>query len=408
MKSMFMKKALITSAALLFAALAVAVHADNIVDEIISRVNDQIITRSDFERAKATNLQDLKQQFPNDWQAKWAKGEKDTLRDLIDRQLLVEKGKELGITGETDTVKRLNQMRQQMGLSSMQELEDEAKKQGISFEDYKEQIRIGVVTEQVIGQEVGGKIHISNEEIQAFYNEHQKDMEGPEEINLSEIMIPIEGAAQPTPTPTPSPEADKSKEGLGLGAQSQPSLMPKEPPAPVFEDPIKVAQAEAEAQQVEKQLKAGAKFSDLAKQVSKGQTAAQGGPLGAFKKGELAPVFEEKTMNLKPGEFTEPIRTKQGFIIFRVNSHRAAGVPPLKDVEEKIKEAIYAQKLEPAARAYLTKLREQAYIDVRSGYADTGASGDMGNKPIVVAAAGDPSAHQGKSGLKKKKKFGVF
>ncbi len=155
---------------------------------------------------------------------RWAKGEKDTLRDLIDRQLLVEKGKELGITGETDTVKRLNQMRQQMGLSSMQELEDEAKKQGISFEDYKEQIRIGVVTEQVIGQEVGGKIHITNEEIQAFYNEHQKEMEGPEEINLSEIMIPIEGAAQPTPSPTP----EAAKDGQAVGSQPQPSLLPKE------------------------------------------------------------------------------------------------------------------------------------------------------------------------------------
>jgi peptidyl-prolyl cis-trans isomerase SurA len=287
-----------------------------------------------------------------------------------------------------------------MGLSSMQELEDEAKKQGISFEDYKEQIRIGVVTEQVIGQEVGGKIHISNEEIQAFYNEHQKEMEGPEEINLSEIMIPIEGAAQPTPSPTP--------EAATVGSQPQPSLLPKEAPAPIVEDPIKVAQAEAQAQQVEKQLKDGAKFSDLAKQVSKGQTAAQGGPLGAFKKGELAPVFEEKTMNLKPGEFTEPIRTRQGFIIFRVNAHRAAGVPPLKDVEEKIKEALYSQKLEPAARAYLTKLREQAYIDIKTGYADTGASGDQSNKPIVVAAAGDPTKMQGKSGLKKKKKFLVF
>jgi peptidyl-prolyl cis-trans isomerase SurA len=193
-----------------------------------------------------------------------------------------------------------------------------------------------------------------------------------------------------------------------VGSQPQPSLLPKEAPAPIVEDPIKVAQAEAQAQQVEKQLKDGAKFSDLAKQVSKGQTAAQGGPLGAFKKGELAPVFEEKTMNLKPGEFTEPIRTRQGFIIFRVNAHRAAGVPPLKDVEEKIKEALYSQKLEPAARAYLTKLREQAYIDIKTGYADTGASGDQTNKPIVVAAAGDPTKMQGKSGLKKKKKFLVF
>ncbi len=387
-----MKKFLISSAALFIVALAV--HADNIVDEIIARVNDQIITRSDFDRAKTTNLQDLKQQFPGDWQAKWTNAEKNTLRDLIDRQLLLEKGKELGITGETDTVKRLNQMRQQMGLASMQELEDEAKKQGISFEDYKEQIRIGVVTEQVIGQEVGGKLHITNEEIQEFYNQHQKEMEGPEEINLSEIMIPVEGA-----NPAPRPEASKD----GQTPAPTPELV-----APLVDDPIKVAQAEAQAKQVEKQLKDGAKFSDLAKQVSKGPTAAQGGPLGAFKKGELAPVLEEKTMSLKAGEFTEPIRTKQGFIIFRVNSHRTAGVPPLKEVEDKIKEALYSQKLEPAARAYLTKLREQAYIDIKSGYADTGASGDQTNKPVVVAAVGDPNTQQGKSGLKKKKKFLLF
>jgi peptidyl-prolyl cis-trans isomerase SurA len=388
MKAAIMKKLFISSVVLL--VVAMAVHADNIVDEIIARVNDQIITRSDFDRAKTNNLQEMKQQYPNDWQARWTKAEKDTLRDLIDRQLLVEKGKDLGITGETDTVKRLNQMRQQMGLSSMQELEDEAKKQGISFEDYKEQIRIGVVTEQVIGQEVGAKLHISNEEIQEFYNQHQKEMEGPEEINLSEIMIPIE------PKPEPTPEAAKD------------GKPPAEPPAPIVDDPIKVAQAEAQAQQVEKQLKAGAKFSDLARQVSKGPTAAQGGPLGAFKKGELASVFEEKIIPLKAGEFTEPIRTKQGFIIFRVNAHRQAGVPPLKEVEDKIKEALYSQKLEPAARAYLTKLREQAYIDIKTGFADTGASGDQTNKPVVLAAAGDPSARQGKSGLKKKKKFLLF
>ena len=393
------RKVILSSAALLFIALAV--RADNIVDEIIARVNDQIITRSDFERAKVNNLQELKQQYANDWQARWAKGEKDTLRDLIDRQLLLEKGKDLGITGETDTVKRLNQMRQQMGLSSMQELEDEAKKQGISFEDYKEQIRIGVVTEQVIGQEVGSKLQsqITRDDVQNFYNEHQKEMEGPEEINLSEIMIPIE--ATPQPTPEAKPEA-----GSGAGKDGQTPA--PAPVAPIVDDPIKVAQAQAMAEQVEKQLKGGAKFSDLAKQVSKGPTAAQGGPLGSFKKGELASVFEEKTMTLKPGEFTEPIRTKQGFIIFRVNAHHSAGVPPLKEVEDKIKEAIYTQKLEPAARAYLTKLREQAYIDIKSGYADTGASGDQTNKPVVVAAAGDPSTRQGKSGLKKKKKFLVF
>ena len=124
-----MKKFLLISAAVL--AFAVLVRADNIVDEIIARVNDQIITRSQFERAKQSQIQELKQQFPNDWQARWSKSEKDVLREMIDEQLLLEKGKELGITGETETVKQLNKMRQDMGLPTMQALEDEAKKQGV-------------------------------------------------------------------------------------------------------------------------------------------------------------------------------------------------------------------------------------------------------------------------------------
>jgi peptidyl-prolyl cis-trans isomerase SurA len=371
-----------------FVLFGLALHADNIVDEIIARVNDQIITRADYEKAKAAQLDELKQRFPADWQSKWTEAQKEILRDLIDQQLLMEKGKELGITGETEVVKRLNQMRQQMGLASMDDLEKEAKKQGVSFEDYKEQIRINVVTQQVIGQEVGGKIHITEEEVQDFYNQHQKELEGPEEVNLSEIMI----STQP-----PKPEADSDKD---KDSAAQDKLLP--------EDPTKVAEAEKKAEEAEKALKAGAKFEDLARKVSDGATAAQGGPLGSFKRGELAKELEDKTFSLKPGEFTEPLRTKQGFIILKVNGHRSAGVPPLKEVEDKIREAIYSQKLEPAARAYLGKLRDQAYIDVKPGFVDLGATAGQGNKPVMVAAAGDASSKQGQSGLKKKKHFLLF
>ena len=388
---MMKKFSLIPAALLIFAAVA---HADNIVDEIVARVNDQIITRAEFERAKQSRLQELKQQFPNDWQTRWTSMEKDVLREMVDEQLLLEKGKELGITGETETVKQLNRMRQEMGLASMQDLEEEARKQGISFEDYKESIRTRVVTQQVIGQEVGGKLHITNEEVQEFYNQHRKDLEGPEEITLREILV----STQPKP--------DKSEQDKG--AQKEAADKPQDKPAQ--EDPAKVAQAEATAKLIYQQLKNGAKFDELAKKVSDGSTAAQGGPLGTFKKGELVKEFEEKTLALKPGEFTEPIRTKQGYLILKVDAHRSAGVPPLKEVEDNIKQAIYSQKLEPAARAYLNKLREQAYIEVKPGYADTGATANQNsNHPIVMAAAGDPGSRQGKiSGLKKKKRFLFF
>jgi peptidyl-prolyl cis-trans isomerase SurA len=394
-----MKKFSLISAALLICAALV--HADNIVDEIIARVNDQIITRAQFQRAKDSRIQELKQQFPNDWQTRWTASEKDVLREMIDEQLLLEKGKELSITGETETVKQLDKMRQEMGLPTMQALEDEAKKQGISFEDYKESIRTRVVTQQVIGQEVGSKIHITNEEVQDFYNKHSQEMVGPEEITLSEILVSTQ----------PKTQADKGGQQQDTAAKDTAARGTAEKPdEQKAEDPAQVAKAEAKAKFIYTQLKTGAKFDDLAKKESDGSTAAQGGPLGTFKKGELAKEFEDKTLSLKPGEFTEPIRTKQGFLILKVDAHRSAGVPPLKEVEDRIRESIYSQKLEPAARAYLAKLREQAYIEVKSGFVDTGATANQSsNHPVMVADNGEGTGqHSKNSGLKKKKKFLIF
>jgi peptidyl-prolyl cis-trans isomerase SurA len=91
-------------------------------------------------------------------------------------------------------------------------------------------------------------------------------------------------------------------------------------------------------------------FEDAAKKLSDGSTAADGGPIGTFKRGELAKELEDKTFSLKKGEYTDVIRTKQGFLILKVLDHRSAGIPPMKEVEDKIREAIYVQKLEPAER----------------------------------------------------------
>jgi len=381
---MLKKLSLLASALVL---VAVALRADNIVDEIIARVDDQIITRSDMEKAKQTNQEELKQRYPSDWQTKLTKPQADILRDLIDQQLLLERGKELGITGETEVVKRLNQLRQQMNLASIDDLEKEAQKQGVSYEDFKEQIRIGAVTQQVIGQEVGSKLQgqISKDDIQDWYNKHQKELEGQEEIGLSEIMVSTQPARQNV--------EDKDKPAT---AQDK----------PLPEDPAMVAQAEAKAQGLLDQLKKGAKFDELAKKSSDGPTASQGGMLGNFKRGELAKDLEEKTFALKPGETTSVIRTRQGFIILKVTGHRPAGVPPVKDIAEHIREAIYSERLEPAARAYLTKLREQAYIDIKAGFTDTGASPNQGNKPTIVAANTEGN-HPAKP-AKKKKKLLIF
>ena len=97
-------------------------------------------------------------------------------------------------------------------------------------------------------------------------------------------------------------------------------------------------------------------------------------------------MLEDKTFALKSGEFTEPIRTRQGYVILKVVKHTPGGVPPYKDVEAQVEESFYMSRMEPAIRDYLTKMREDAYIDIKPGYTDTGAS-PKETKPVYSAYA---------------------
>ncbi len=304
-----------------------------VVEEIAARVNDQVISKSDYDRAAQELDQEARQQS---WsQAQLMEQKRDLMRSLIDNQLLLSKGKELGINGETDVIKRLDEMRKQYHLASMEDLQKAAEAQGVSFEDLKEQIRENVIRSQVISQEVGSHIQVAPSEIRAYYEAHQQEFEKPEEERLSEILIA-----------TPNPD-----------------------------DAAQVADAKKKADEIEARLKGGADFATVAKADSGGPTAAQGGDLGEFKREDLhSKELEDATFSLQAGQFTEPIRTRQGWLILKVTEHQKGGVAPLEDVQDQIQQESGMQKMEPALRAYLTKLRDEASIDVRTPYFDSGAT----------------------------------
>ena len=99
------------------------------------------------------------------------------VRDLIDQQLLLQKGKDLGITGDTELVKRLDEMRKEMKLETMEELEKAAEAQGASYEDFKQNLRNQIVTQRVIGQEVGSHLAMNKDDVKKFYDQHKAEME---------------------------------------------------------------------------------------------------------------------------------------------------------------------------------------------------------------------------------------
>ena len=141
--------------------VSVSLSADTVIEEIIARINDSIITRSDLVKSRDELQQELQQQNISATDPRAKEKEKDVLRDLIDQQLLLQKGKDLGITGDTELVKRLDDLRKQLKLDTLEDLEKEAQKQGVSFEDYKQGIRNQIITQQVIQHEVAPKIQIT-------------------------------------------------------------------------------------------------------------------------------------------------------------------------------------------------------------------------------------------------------
>jgi peptidyl-prolyl cis-trans isomerase SurA len=321
---------------------------------MIARVNDQIITRSDYERAMK-ELDDAARQHGASLQEILA-AHKDLLRNLIDQRLWLSKGKELSITGETELITRLNEIRKQYNLETLEDLEKAAREQGVSYEDFKANIRNGIITQLVMRQEIGRRVQFTPGEAQRYFEQHKQEYAQQESETLAEILVS---------TGKPAPSATE----LG-GAQP--------------DDPAMLASAQAKANDIEAKLHAGGDFSQLARNFSDGPTAADGGSLGQFRRGALAKVLEDKTFALKAGEYTEPIRTRQGFVILKVTGHVAGGVPQYKDVAEQVEENFYMARMEPAMRAYLTTMREQAFIDIKPGYTDTGASAKE-VKPIFSA-----------------------
>jgi peptidyl-prolyl cis-trans isomerase SurA len=310
-----------------------------VVEDIVARVNDQIITSSDYDRAGEQLTAEAGQQAIPAQQLEQKKA--DLLRDLIDQQLLLSKGKELGITGETELVKRLDEIRKQNHLDSMEDLEKAAQQQGVSYEDFKANIRNSIITQQVVRDEVGRKISMAPGEVQAYFKAHESEFAQPESVTLSEIMIP-----------TP---AKSATEGV---------------------DAPEVAAAQAKAVEIEKKLSAGAKFEDLAQPSPADPNAPKSVVLGEFRRGMLGKEFEDKAFALNAGQHTQPIRTKQGFVILQVTQHNPGGEASFKQVEPQVEEALFLERMQPKLREYLTKLREEAAIDIKPGMVDTGSSGN--------------------------------
>jgi peptidyl-prolyl cis-trans isomerase SurA len=337
-----------------------------VVEEIIARVNNDIITRSELDKAKSQAAEDAQQDCggrctQEQLQVAVEDRQKYALRDLIDQSLLAQRGKDMGINLEPEVVKQLDEIRKKNNLKDLDELEKAVTSQGINWEDFKSNIRNRLLTQEVIRREVGSHITIGHDDEMKYYEEHKAEFVRPEQVALRAIEIKTEGKKE-----------------------------------------SEIPELKAKADKLLQRVKEGEDFGELAKRFSDGSTAQQGGFLGVYKRGELSKEIEDLVFKMKKNELTPVIETKQGFLIMQVLEHYDEGEQSFSKVENEIMDKLYSERMEPAMREYLKTLREQSYVVIKPGYAD-GAGG--GNSEIEEVSA-TPEASKEKKAHKKYLLFG--
>jgi parvulin-like peptidyl-prolyl isomerase len=203
----------------------------------------------------------------------------------------------------------------------------------MSYEDYRADITNGMLTQRVIRQEVGGKMNIKKEELQAYYDAHKTEFMRDERVFLREIMVSTE-----------------NKDAAGIAA------------------------AEKKAKDLVARARRGERFAEMARDNSDAVTAKNFGDLGGFKKGELQATLENAVWSQPKGYITDPIKIETGFLILKVEEHQKQGQADLSEVENEVMDKLYAPRMQPAVREYLTKLRQDAFLEIKPGFVDTGAA----------------------------------
>src|SRR6266478_4247972 len=336
------------------------------VEEIIARVNNEIITRSEYVKARQSAAEEAKSECqnrctPEQLQTAIEDRQKNTLRDLVDQSLLVQRAKDMGVSVEPELIKRLDAIRTDNKLASMEDLEKAVSGQGMNFEDFKNNIKNSLLTQRVISSEVGSHISISDEEVNKYYEAHKTEFVRPEQVALREIVVSTEG---------------KKPEDL-------PDLKKK-------------------AETALKRVQDGEDFGEIAKRLSDGSTKSQGGFLGIYKRGELSKELEDKVFKMKRNELTEVMETKQGFLVLQVLEHYDEGEQALAKVKNEIMDKLYSARMEPAMREYLKTLREQSYVIIKPGFQDI--AGGAGSEIQEVSAT--PEVTKAKKNHKKFLLFG--
>lgn len=297
-----------------------------IIDRIVAIVNDDIITLSELEGFRKSLYPPLPKK--HDWLSKeldLLDARHQVLNALIEERLIDQEAERQGIqVAEKQLKDTVESLKQERGLSQAQ-LERALQAEGLTYEDYTEEVAKRLRRTQLINRVVRSKTEINEKDLKAYYEAHVSEYMANESVRISHILLPL----------SPNPTKDKEEAALST------------------------------AKDILAKIENGEDFAALTREYSRNIPGVKGGDMGYFKRGEMIPAIEKTAFSLSVGEVGGIIRTSKGVLLIKVTDRTGGSPIPLAEIREKVERDYYAHEAEQRYRKWLNKLKERSFIEVK-------------------------------------------
>jgi len=311
--------------ALAIALVATAASASELLEAVVVRVGDRIITRTQYERRLREKKAEIDQSAePSQAASLKQQATKALVNELISELLIKDRADRLGISvSDAEMKEATNHLKQQYNITSDEQFEASLKQSGMTRTDMEARLRETLVTQKVFSRELRNRADLSDPELRERYNREKERFRLPERAHLREIVV----------------------------------LKP--------DNAAKLEEAHTRANEVaEAARKAGTDFAQLASTMSESASKDKGGDLGEVAKGDLVGELDREVFNAAPGTILGPIETKSAWFLMKVEQRLPSEVPAFESVKEKLRRDADEETFQRDYKAYIDTLRKDAFIEI--------------------------------------------
>ena len=306
------------------ALTTVTASAAELLEGIVVRVGDRIVTRTQYERRLHDIYADIERTAPPEQVAELRKTARENLvNEFVSELLIKDRADHLGVTiSDAELADAVNRLKQQYGITTDEQFEASLSQSGLTRSDMEARLRETLVTQKVFSRELRNRSQATDAELRERYNREKESYRLPERAQLREIVIL-------------KPESGST------------------------------AAAETRAREVgEAARKAGTDFANLASTMSESGTREKGGDMGLVAKGDLIPALDTAIFNAAPGSIIGPIETKSAWHIMKVEARLPSEVPGFDTVREKLRQDESEASFDRDYKAYIENLRREAFVQI--------------------------------------------